>query len=110
MPTWILEHELTDPIVDREAPPGYQQAVVLVRHAGLPLGVVRAPCHGGVLRAATLRGAVAADSGISGRMYRRALEGWLLGHAPAVDAPPAASAAALPSLSCLLYTSPSPRD
>jgi glycosyltransferase involved in cell wall biosynthesis len=105
MPTWILEQELADPIVDRPAPPDHRLAIVLVRQGGLPIGTVRVPCEGGVLRAAALRAAVVADPGVSSRLAWRALRAWLLGGPP--DAP---AATTLPSWSVVVCTRERPDD
>lgn len=106
MPTWVLEHELDHPLVDRPAPPDHGEAVVLVRHGGVPLGTVRVSCGDGTLRGAVLRQAIATDLAIGTRLFRRSLQGWLLGKAPS----PLPEALDLPAWSVVVCTHERPDD
>lgn len=90
MPVRVLEIELTEELIGRDDLAGYTEALVLTRHRGRPLGILRVPCPDGRLEAPRLEAALGARPEIVERLADEALTAWLLRHAPAAE-PPAPS-------------------
>jgi GT2 family glycosyltransferase len=95
MATKILSVELTQGLVDFPNLKGYNQALVLVRSHGRPLGRVWVQFENETLRAADLRSAIEADGELSWWIAEDLLTHWMM---------PKSDSAALPTWSVVVCT------
>jgi glycosyltransferase involved in cell wall biosynthesis len=78
MATSVLSVELTKDIKDLTGLSRYNQALILVRREGLPIGQLLLPCSKGVITAQELQAAIEANGELCWRIAQSSLKGWLL--------------------------------